>query len=298
MRIILPVLAATAAAVACPASAQSPAGRDLHLSPWWMREAVIGSIGFVETEAPTNRATFTASFQAVARTSAEANTEAAEKARGLARTLQALGAERVRVETSLFTRPLYQQYRDRDGNVQTNAREDQVERYAATATVAVEVRDIGLVQRVYNQVVAAKPAATSSVSFSLEPDNETKTQLYAAAVRDAARRARLATEAAGGRLGAVRVIDPTGRACETDVLAGVNTGRGHDLLPESVALNDIVVTGQARRPAAPPPPPPPAPQVQVETTGGGSVQPEAALPLQPPLQKLTATACVIYALAS
>jgi uncharacterized protein YggE len=256
-----------------------------------MRDAVIGSIGYVQAEAPSNRAQFSATFQSVARSAAEANAQAAEQARALAQALRAFGPQRVRVETSIATQPLYQQYRDREGNLQTNAREDQVERYAADATVSVEVRDIALVQRVYNTVVAAKPTSTSRAFFSQEPDNETKTEIYAAAVRDAARRARLATEAAGGRLGAVRAIDPTGRACDTDILAGVNTGQ-----PDQLAPQDIVVTAQRRGASAPPPPPPPMPVPAVAPRGGEGVQPVAALPLDPPIQKLTARACVVYAL--
>jgi uncharacterized protein len=268
-----------------------------------MREPVIASIGYVRTEVAANRAHFNASFQAVEKTSAEATAKAAERARGLARTLQAMGAERVRVETSISIRPLYEQYRDRSGNVQANVREDQIERYVADAHVTVEVRDTALLERAYNAVIAARPNATTPVSFRLDPTNEMKTELYSEAMKDAARRARLAVAAVGAGLGSVKVIDPTGRACETDVLTGRDSGRGPNLQVE-----DIVVTGSGRgaypppppAPPPPPPPPPPAPgeAVAVTTTGGeGVVLPAAALPLNPPLHELTATACAVYALS-
>ncbi len=87
-------------------------------------------------------------------------------------------------------------------------------------------------------------------------------------------------------------IDPTGRACETDVLAGwPSYGSGAE---DATTVQDAVVTGSRLGYAsAPPPPPPPArPGVAPD-----EAQIEAArLALQPPLRELTDRACVVYAL--
>ena len=113
-------------------------------------------------------------------------------------------------------------------------------------------------------------------------------------MKDARRRAEAAATNAGATLGRVKIIDPSGRVCQTDVLAGwpsYAAGGGQE-----TTVDDIVVTGSRISyppPAAPPPPPPPAP-------GGGApseAQIEAArLALQPPLQVMTDSACVIYGL--
>lgn len=290
-RLLLVALALAPAAVAAPASAQTPPaiiGQQYVPAPWWMRDPVIASIGYVRVELQANRAQFSASFQTVDRSVADASREAADQVRALSRALAAYGAETVRVETTLSTQPLYDQYRDENGVLRDNTRADRIERYRADATIQVQVRDVSVLERVYATVVASQPASIGQVYFQLEPDNVAKTNLAAAAMRDARTRAENAARNAGAALGSVRVIDPTGRACQTDVLAGWPSYGGGAVQATTVD-SDIVVTGS--RMMAPPPPPPSPGQAPSEA------QIEAArLALQPPLQVLTDQACVVYGL--
>ena len=296
-----PVLAALLlCAVSAPALAQTPPatiGQQYVPAPWWMRDPVIASIGYVRVELQANRAGFNATFQTVDRSVAEASRKAADQVRALSQTLAAYGVETVRVETRLTTQPLYDQYRDENGVLRDNTRADRIERYQAQATVTLSIRDVRQLERIYATVVASQPNSISQVYFSLEPDNVAKSNLAAAAMRDARTRAEAAAENAGATLGSVRVIDPTGRACQTDVLAGwpsYGSGAG-----QATTVDAVVVTGSRARedrleysapPAAPPPPPAPgqAPdEAQIEA---------ARLALQPPLQTLTDQACVVYGL--
>jgi uncharacterized protein YggE len=278
-------------ALAGPAGAQTalavqPAS-PYDKAPWWMREAIIASTGYVRTEIPANRASFNAAFQAVERNAPDAAKAAVAKVQALGDTLRAYGADKVRVETTLATRPLYDQYKDKDGNLVDNERPDKIVRYQVTANVTLEIRDVSLVEKVYAAVLAASPTSASPVYFSLKPDNETNTELFKLAIVDANRRAHLAAEAAGAKVGPIKLIDPTGRACETDVLvAGAPRSYGD----KDIEAQEVVVTG-ARKMAMAPPPAPAAP-----------MQPHMApepiqLPLQPPLHELTASACVVYGLA-
>jgi len=287
----------TTAVLASPTLAQTPPatiGQQYVPAPWWMRDPVIASIGYVRVELQANRAQFSASFQTVDRSVAEASRKAADQIRALSQTLAAYGSDNVRVETTLSTQPLYDQYRDENGVLRDNMRPDRIERYQAQATIQVQVRDVAVLERVYATVVASQPSAIGQVYFQLEPDNVAKTNLANEAVRDAARRARAAAENAGASLGSVRVIDPTGRACQTDVLAGWPSYGGGGGQATTVD-EGIVVTGSrmARASMAPPPPPPPPAPGQAPS----EAQIEAArLALQPPLQVLTDQACVVYGL--
>ena len=292
------------AAIALPAglapavaSAQTPpasVGDRYVPAPWWMRDPVIASVGYVRAEVPANRAAFNATFRSIDRNAAEAAREAADQVRAPSQALAAYGVEKVRVETSVSTQPLYDQYRDENGVLRDNARSDQIERYQAEATVSVTVRDMAVLERVYATVIASQPTSTSPVYFNLEPENATKTWLQGEAVKDAARRAREAASNAGASLGGVRVIDPTGRACETDVLAGWPSYASGDEHATDVDASEIVVTGaRSRGPMAPPAPPPPSAQ----SGAPSEAQIESArLALQPPLRELTDRACVVYAL--
>jgi len=291
--LLITATALPVAALPVGATAQTPPATigDRYVpAPWWMRDPVIASVGHVRTEVAANRAGFSASFQSVDRTAAEASRKAADQVRALSQALAAWGVDKVRVETTLSTQPLYDQYRDENGVLRDNVR---AERYQASATVSVTLRDVAVLERVYATVVASQPTSIGQVWFNLEPDNALKTWLQGEAVKDAAARARAAASNAGTSLGGVRVIDPTGRACETDVLAGWPSYSSGGSLATTVNSRDDGGIYASPVMAMAPPPPPPAP-------GGGAPtedQIEAArLALQPPLRELTDRACVVYGL--
>lgn len=283
------------------AAAQTPPatiGAPYVPAPWWMRDPVIASIGSVRTEIAANRAGFQATFVVVERDVDQATRRATERVRTLSQTLGAYGPDAVRVETTIRSEPLYEQYRDDAGVMRENARPDQIERYAATATVRLDVRDTGQLERIYAAVLAADPTSVTPVTFVLEASNEQKAELAQAAVRDAARRARAAATAAGASLGPVRVIDPTGRACQTDVLVGWPSYGQAAILAE-----DVVITGSRARASSLVASAPVTQIAGEDTTLDGLVdvselvnQGDQRLTLQPPFHVLTQQACVVYSL--
>lgn len=292
------LIVAALGGIAAPALAQTPPatiGQQYVPAPWWMRDPVIASIGNVRVEIQANRAGFSANFQSIERSAAEASRKAADQVRALSRSLAAYGVEKVRVETRLTTRPLYEQYRDEAGVMRDNVRPDKINRYQTEATVQLTIRDVAVLERVYATVVATQPTSISPVYFNLEPENAWKSNLAAEAMKDARARALAAASNAGATLGSVRVIDPTGRACQTDVLAGWPSYQSGNGQPTTVN-EDVVVTGSRMNappyvaPPAPAPPPAPGQAPSEEAIEA------ARLALQPPLQTLTDTACVVYGL--
>ena len=299
LTVALLIAASALPAVVLPAvaEAQTPPATlgDRYVpAPWWMRDPVIASVGYVRTQIPANRAAFSATFQSIDRSAADASRKAADQIRALSQALAGYGVDTVRVETSLTTRPIYDQYRDENGVLRDNVRADRIARYQADASVSITIRDVAVLERVYATVLASEPTSTSPVYFNLEPENATNTWLQGEAIKDAARRAREAATNAGASLGAVRVIDPTGRACETDVLAGwPSYSSGAE---QATTVDEVIVTGSRIRQdslmtnAPEPAPPPPggvASEAQIEA---------ARLALQPPLRELTDRACVVYSL--
>lgn len=282
------ILSLCLGAIATPVLAQtapvaSPARYDP--APWWMDKPIIASSGYVTSEVTANRASFQATYHVVDRDPAAATKAAADKVKALGSVLAAYGADKVRVATTFQITPLYDQYRDKEGQLVDNERADKIKTYQVAAIVSVEVRDVRLIEQVYATALSAKPSTTQPVNFRLEPDNETKTQMFRAAVEDAARRARLAVEASGAKLGAVKLIDPTGRACETDVLVA-GAGRSGD-------------GGEAYNVAMSPPPPAPmvaVPMLQKRLSETGLNPDDFRLPLQAPLESLEAKACVVFGL--
>lgn len=279
-----PALAQTAAAVPSPP-------RAYDLAPWWMEKPIIASVGYVWTEVQANRAAVSATYQVVDKDSAVATKAAADKVRALGQALEAYGPDKVRVATTFSINPLYAQYRDKQGELNDNERADKIERYQVSANVSVEIRDVRLAERIYATMMSAKPSSASDMSFRLELENETRTEMARQAVDDARKRALQAAEVAGARLGGVRIIDPTARACETDVLVtgsgrGYAAGQANQVAAPAArtagfsAVEEVVVTS-ARRKA-----------LEV-----GLNPDDIRLPLQPPLQRLEQKACVVFALS-
>lgn len=291
MRLLL--LAAALCALPLSASAQTAtAERAFARAPWWMDRPIIASLGQVWTEVPANRASTSATYEVIDRDAAAATRAAADKVRTLTDALTAFGAERVILATSFNITPLYEQYKDRQGEVNDNTRADKIERYQVSITINADIRDARLAEAVYATLMSAKPVSTTPVNFRLEVDNETLTQMSRLAVEDARRRARLSAEAAGVTLGAVKLIDPTGRACQTDVLLTGAFDNGAQSLGPRLAQ----------------PPPPPAPPMAAPSMDSivltasrraaevGLKPEDFRLPLQVPQRRLDNQACVVFTL--
>ena len=116
-------------------------------------------------------------------------------------------------------RALYEQYRDSDGNKVDDERGDKINGYEVTITLSVDVRDMTQLEKIFAQMQAASPTAATNIAFTLQPDHAAITKLAGDAIRDAHVRALAAADATGGQLGAIRLVDPTGRACHGDLLA-------------------------------------------------------------------------------
>jgi uncharacterized protein YggE len=280
---------AQAAAMPIPAPASSS---PYDKAPWWMRESVIPQTGHVFTELPANRASVSATFLAVDTTVDKAQAKAIAQTRALQTSLAKLGKDSVRVTTGFSMRALYEQYRDKNGNRIEDERGDKITGYQVSLNISLEIRDMAVLEKAYALVLAASPAQTNPIYFSLQPSNEINTWLYNEAVKDARKRAADAAEAAGGHLGGIKVVDPTGRACQTDILARNAPDDGGE--PEA---NEVVVTGRRAAMAPPPPPPPPPPAPAMADADALEAKALANPFIQtPPLQRLEATACVVYGL--
>ncbi len=290
-------------ALAAPVRAQAappppvPAVSAYDRAPWWMRESVITQTGFVFTEVPANRASFSATFLTVGDTADKAQAKAIEQTRGLNQALAKLGKDAVRVTTSFSMRALYEQYKDKNGNRIEDQRGDKIESYQVSLNISIEVRDTSVLEKAYALVLAASPTSTNAIYFSLQPTNEQNTWLYTQAVKDARVRATQSADAAGGRLGAIKVIDPTGRACETDILARSNGGDDAILAQDVGGYPDKNVAESLQRI-----PPMPAPAMASADYAVGTPEYLEAKAMAnpfiqtPPLQRLEAKACVVYGL--
>lgn len=285
-------MAAKVRAQPAPAAPAAPANTTAYdRAPWWMKQSVITQTGFVYTEIPANRAYFSATFLSVDDTADKAQAKAIAQTKALNQTLAKLGKDAVRVSTGFSMRALYEQYRDKNGNRIEDQRGDKINGYEVSLRISLEVRDMSVLEKAYALVLAAAPTQTDSINFSLQPSNETNTWLYNEAIKDARKRATDAATSAGGRLGEIKVIDPTGRACQTDILARTPDGSYDNMQANEVmdrqSYREAPMAAMAM--AAPPPPPAPgtAEYLEAKALANPFIQ-------TPPLQRIEAKACVVY----
>ncbi|HTN41118.1 MAG TPA: SIMPL domain-containing protein [Asticcacaulis sp.] len=296
MRKLMLLTAVAGLFIAGVASAQTtaPVASPYDRAPWWMKESVITQTGYVFTEVPANRASFSATFLTVADTAEKAQGLAIAQTKGLNQALDKLGKDKVRISTSFSMRALYEQYRDKSGNRIEDQRGDKIEKYQVSLNLSVEVRDTAQLEKAYALVLAAAPTSSTPINFSLQADNETNSWLYTEATKDAHARALQSAVAAGGKLGGIKVIDPTGRACETDILA-----RAPDVGWDPTTAQEVM--GGMSREYAVAKSPAPAPSAMADFAVGSAEYFEAKA-LQnpfiqtPPLQRLEAKSCVVYGL--
>lgn len=192
-------------AAAAPAFAQA-VDPDRIVRPYWWDKPVIESLGRSMMEVQPNRATFTVAFVETDANSGKAMESAVARAKVATEAVKKIAGDRARAKTSVNVEPYYEQYRDKDGNIQTNDRADRVKGYEARAQITVTLTDIALAGRARAAALALGPQDSNPITFSLEQTVEMQRDAMKLAAQDARLRAEVAATAAGGRLGDVVVL--------------------------------------------------------------------------------------------
>jgi uncharacterized protein YggE len=197
------VAALAALAAAGSASAQE---RDEFERPYWLNRSVIEVIGRARVEAPANRARFSVTFQETAREAGDAQAEAADRARLATAAMRSRGGDDIEISSTISVAPIYEEYRDREGNVQQRPGVQNITAYLGSVTLSVRVLDTARAANVRAAALAVGPEASEPLGYYLEETAELQQQVYVEAVEDAAARARAAARAAGATLGPLLVL--------------------------------------------------------------------------------------------
>ena len=198
----LPVIALAAAA-----QAQVPASQNrVFEQPYWTKTPVIEALGRARLEVPPNRAAFSVTYKQTGKSADVAMEAAVERARLAYKAVKTVAKDATRVSTSVSVQPYYRQYRDKNGNIIENSRADKVDGYNAQASMNVTVLDVALAGKARAAALALGPEKSSAMRIYLERTAKINRDAYAAAVDDAAKRAKLSAQAAGAKLGRLMVL--------------------------------------------------------------------------------------------
>jgi uncharacterized protein YggE len=201
------------AAALCAAPALAQEGGATFERPYWLDRSVIEANGRAQIEALPDRASFSVTFQEVARESGDASGAAADRARLATAAMRQRSGDAVEIRSNVSIQPIYEQYRDREGVRQDSQRADQIANYVARVILNVEIRDISRAADVRAAALAAAPQGSTDITFYLRQTAEMQRRAFTAAVEDAAARARAAAQAAGARLGPLLALQEGAGPC-------------------------------------------------------------------------------------
>jgi uncharacterized protein len=281
MRTIL--LAAALAMLAGAAQAQDRA----FTRPYWLDRGVIEAIGRAQNETAPDRASFSVTFTETAHEAREASANAADRARLAAAAMRQRGGAGVEIRSSVSLTPIYHEYRDSGGQRQSSERADQIDNYAASVVLSVDINDTARAEDVRAAALAVGPEDVGELSYELRQTTEAQRRVYAAAVEDAAARAHAAAGAAGAHLGALLALQDGQGPCMGEWYVpqpGYADRRQYAPnapAPAQMANEQIVVTGSRGR------------QLTLTAQDIERLQ----LPADPPRIALSAQVCAVYAIA-
>ncbi len=174
--------------------------------PYWTKAPVIEVLGRAKLEVEPNRASFSVTYQETGKTADEATHQAVDRARIAYKAIKKIAANDAQVSTSISVKPYYKQYRDKDGRLIRNDRADKVDGYNAQVSISVTMLDVAKAGRARAAALALGPERSSRMRVYLERTAKINRQAYAAAVADAAARAKLSAKATGAALGRLLVL--------------------------------------------------------------------------------------------
>ena len=287
------LLGAAGFAVLAPVATAQQA--DTYVRPYWWDKPVVEGMGRAMLDVAPNRARFDLSFVETDDQSDVSMKKAVARAKIAYDAIKKVAGDKARITTSVNVTAFYKQYKDKEGNVQTNTRADQVDGYEARVSMSVVLLDTSLAGRARAAALALGPQDAGRVSIYLEQTAEMQRAVLDAAAKDARQRAQLAASAAGGRLGDILVVQEGNNSCmgnwsSSQVARVLGDGSDYRYAPSPAY--------------APPPPPPPAmaPPVASGQVGSRTItvtEKDLAaldLPSDPNPQQIQADACVIYTL--
>lgn len=210
MRYIIAALAASACAA--PAFGQQ-VDPDRMVRPYWWDKPVVEGLGRALVEVEPNRANFSIAFVEADGNSSKAMELAVAKAKLTQDAVKKIAGDKARVKTSVVVEPYYEQYRDRDGNIQENTRSDKVRGYNARASVTVLLYDVALAGRARAAALALGPQDSGALNIYLEQTVEMQLAALKVAAQDARARAEATAAAAGASISDLLVLQEGNGPC-------------------------------------------------------------------------------------
>lgn len=286
------MLAAAAGVVLAPAAMAQEAGQ--YVRPYWWDKPVVEGLGRAMIEVAPNRARFDLAFVETDDKSEEAMKKAVQRSKIAYDAIKKVAGDKARVSTSVNVTAYFKQYKDKEGNVQTNTRADQVDGYEARVSMVVLLTDTSLAGKARAAALALGPQSMNPIYIYLEQTPDMQRHALDEASKDARARAQLAATAAGGRLGDLLIVQEGNDSCmgnwSTSQVARVLGG------------DDFGGRYPAYAPPPPPPPPAPSPTVASGTVGRQTItvsEKDLAaldLPSDPTPMTIQSNVCMIYTL--
>lgn len=206
-------------------------------SPIWAREETIEALGRAYVEFPPDRASFTVFYEEVDPDQTRASFIASRRLNLATEAIREIAGDSVRLTSDMDVSPYYEQVRiqvaEHREQLRENVHPDSLLGYRARGRLDVVVEDFESLELVRGAAMAAGPTSIENIEFWLDETAEVQRQAFAAAVEDAAARARIVADASGQSLGGLLLLREGSATCLGEAYGD----------PGRASEDQIVVTG-------------------------------------------------------
>lgn len=241
------------------------------LAPYWLKSPTIEVIGRSEMEFEANTAVAVFRVTEIDRDSDSALLKVSNRTKPIIDKLVQEFKSKIKINATYYREVIYQQYRDKEGNLINYDREDKVDNYVVGWTIRIETSEPIIMAKIRSEILAIeKSRQIGETDYKLNATPDQHRQVFAAAIEDGKARAKLVADAHGTKL-KLLTIQESRNECLSSPSGFGKTGSNSD---SKAYAENIIITGS---------------RIKARPV-------DLMLPETPRPEKLQAIVCMIYGL--
>ena len=252
------------------------------IKPYWIDKPVVEIIGRANVLFDPNRASMNFTIQEINENADEGLVKLTKRTKPVIEKVKSMLGKDDSITVNYRREAIYQQYKDKEGNKISNQREDKIENYVLHWDIAITTQKFENVPKIKAEILATGNARMNGTEYySFVPAIEQSREMYMAALKDGAERAKITSSVYGGKLKLLVVQEG-----QSQCLSSPTTETGN-----IVAQADYEMRSAPMMISAAPAPPPPEPKSGTQLQASDLIMPSA-----PAKHSMSASVCMVYAI--
>lgn len=255
------------------------------IKPYWIDTPVIEVIGRSNMLFEPNRATMNFTIQEINENADEGLAKLTKRTKPVIEKVKSMLAKEDAISVNYRRQAIYEQYKDKEGNKIQNTREDKIEKYVLYWDISITTHKTENISKIKSEILAIGDARMNGAEYySFVPSAEQSREVFQAAVKDGAERAKLISSINGNR---------------TKLLV-IQEGQSQCLSSPTTQIGNVYPNEDARYEIAPAPPPAPiVPSMALFANKGAAPVLQASdliMPSAPNKHPMSASVCMVFSI--